>query len=99
MVDADTKMDIQKTLTSFEGSSSLLLSAKTGIGVEDLKTQLLEFVNTGALRNNETIVTNSRHYDALLKALEEILKYFSATAEEVGQYRALVALCRARVFC
>lgn len=51
-----------------------LLSAKTGQGVEELKTTLLEFVNTGALRNNETIVTNSRHYDALLKALEEIIK-------------------------
>ncbi len=51
-----------------------LLSAKTGLGVEELQNKLLEFVNTGALRNNETIVTNTRHYDALLKALEEIQK-------------------------
>jgi tRNA modification GTPase len=49
-----------------------LIVAKTGEGVEALKTTLLEFVNTGALRNSETIVTNTRHYDALLKALEEI---------------------------
>jgi len=55
-------------------SQALLLSAKTGEGVEELKNTLLDFVNTGALRNNETIVTNSRHYDALLKALEEIEK-------------------------
>jgi len=61
-------------LGGVEESQFLLLSAKTGIGVEDLKTTLLDFVNTGALRNNETIVTNSRHYDALLKALEEIVK-------------------------
>ncbi|XLS30842.1 tRNA uridine-5-carboxymethylaminomethyl(34) synthesis GTPase MnmE [Flavobacteriaceae bacterium M23B6Z8] len=52
----------------------LLLSAKTGEGVEQLKNHLLDLVNTGALKNNETIVTNSRHYDALLKALEEIKK-------------------------
>lgn len=52
----------------------LAISAKTGEGVEELKTTLLNFVNTGALRNNETIVTNTRHYDALLKALEEINK-------------------------
>ena len=51
-----------------------LLSAKTGEGVEELQTTLLDFVNTGALRNNETIVTNTRHYDSLLKALEEIHK-------------------------
>lgn len=52
----------------------LLISAKANIGVEELKYQLLSFVNTGALRNNETIVTNARHYDSLLKALEEIQK-------------------------
>lgn len=50
------------------------ISAKKNIGVEELKEQLLSFVNTGALRNNETIVTNTRHYDSLLKALEEIQK-------------------------
>jgi tRNA modification GTPase len=52
----------------------ILISAKEKTGIEDLKNQLLSFVNTGALRNNETIVTNTRHYDSLLKALEEILK-------------------------
>ncbi|MGL2986846.1 tRNA uridine-5-carboxymethylaminomethyl(34) synthesis GTPase MnmE [Flavobacterium sp. RSSA_27] len=52
----------------------LLLSAKNKEGIEELKNQLLSFVNTGALRNNETIVTNTRHYDSLLKALEEIQK-------------------------
>jgi len=52
----------------------LKISAKANIGIEELKNQLLSFVNTGALRNNETIVTNTRHYDSLLKALEEIQK-------------------------
>lgn len=50
------------------------LSAKKGIGVDELKDKLLSFVNTGALKNNDTIVTNSRHYGALLKALEEVYK-------------------------
>ena len=52
----------------------LLVSAKENIGVEELKEKLMSFVNTGALRNNETIITNTRHYDSLLKALEEIQK-------------------------
>ncbi|HEX8563319.1 MAG TPA: tRNA uridine-5-carboxymethylaminomethyl(34) synthesis GTPase MnmE [Flavobacterium sp.] len=55
-------------------SSMLFLSAKELRGIEDLKNRLLSYVNTGALRNNETIVTNTRHYDSLLKALEEIQK-------------------------
>ncbi|MDK2772169.1 MAG: tRNA uridine-5-carboxymethylaminomethyl(34) synthesis GTPase MnmE [Flavobacterium sp.] len=53
---------------------TLFISAKQNIGIEELKNTLLSFVNTGALRNNETIVTNTRHYDSLLKALEEIQK-------------------------
>ena len=52
----------------------VLISAKKNEGIDDLKNKLLSFVNTGALRNNETIVTNTRHYDSLLKALDEIQK-------------------------
>lgn len=50
------------------------ISAKQKTGIDELKNTLLSFVNTGALRNNETIVTNSRHYDSLIKALEAIQK-------------------------
>ncbi|PDS22283.1 tRNA uridine-5-carboxymethylaminomethyl(34) synthesis GTPase MnmE [Flavobacterium branchiophilum] len=52
----------------------IFISAKEKTGIDELKNTLLSFVNTGTLRNNETIITNSRHYDALLKALEEIQK-------------------------
>jgi tRNA modification GTPase len=65
--------DIQQQLASI-AVSPILLSAKNKLGVDELKNQLLSLVNTGALRNNETIVTNTRHYDALLKALDEIQK-------------------------
>ncbi|MBX2829210.1 MAG: tRNA uridine-5-carboxymethylaminomethyl(34) synthesis GTPase MnmE [Flavobacteriaceae bacterium] len=71
-IDQLTSNEISLLTSSISNLS--LLSAKTGQGVEELKEKLLNFVNTGALRNNETIVTNTRHYDALLKALEEILK-------------------------
>ncbi|HZJ36002.1 MAG TPA: tRNA uridine-5-carboxymethylaminomethyl(34) synthesis GTPase MnmE [Gillisia sp.] len=53
-------------------SDLIAISAKENIGVDKLKAKLLEFVNLGELRNNNTIVTNSRHYNSLLKALEEI---------------------------
>jgi tRNA modification GTPase len=52
----------------------ILVSAKNKLGIDELKNTLLSFVNTGALKNQETIVTNTRHYDALLKALEEVQK-------------------------
>ncbi len=47
----------------------LPLSAKNNIGIEALKEELTSLVNIGALSNNETIVTNSRHFEALNNAL------------------------------
>ncbi|MBC7523540.1 MAG: tRNA uridine-5-carboxymethylaminomethyl(34) synthesis GTPase MnmE [Flavobacterium sp.] len=64
----------QELTTDNHQLATLFISAKNKTGIDELKNTLLSFVNTGALRNNETIVTNSRHYDSLLKALEEIQK-------------------------
>ena len=47
----------------------ILLSAKNKTGLEELKNELTSLVNIGALSNNETIVTNSRHFEALNNAL------------------------------
>ena len=80
-IDKADKIKLTNFLSEIHEISTLFLSAKTGAGVEELKGKLLNFVNTGALRNNETIVTNSRHYNALLKALEEIQKVQQAMAE------------------
>jgi tRNA modification GTPase len=68
------KSFIEKLTTDNRQPTTIAISAKNKEGIEDLKNQLMSFVNTGALRNNETIVTNTRHYDSLLKALEEIQK-------------------------
>lgn len=69
LLSAEQKNTIQATIDTI-----LFLSAKQKVGIDELKNTLLSFVNTGALRNNETIVTNTRHYDSLLKALEEVQK-------------------------
>ncbi|WP_422091085.1 tRNA uridine-5-carboxymethylaminomethyl(34) synthesis GTPase MnmE [Tenacibaculum ovolyticum] len=50
----------------------ILLSAKQKTGINELKAELTSLVNTGALSNNETIVTNSRHFEALNNALTAI---------------------------
>lgn len=71
----DEIRDIKEQLSTFDFQlSTIFISAKNKEGIEELKNALLSFVNTGALRNNETIITNTRHYDSLLKALEEIQK-------------------------
>jgi tRNA modification GTPase len=70
----DVLDDIQLAEINTTIPDVLLLSAKTGFGVEQLTNALLNLINTGALRNNDTIVTNTRHYDALIKVFEEIQK-------------------------
>ena len=73
-INDDDKEVITAISNEINKTHILKLSAKTGEGVDDLKDKLLEFVNTGALRNSDTIITNTRHYDSLLKALEEVEK-------------------------
>lgn len=51
----------------------ILLSAKNNIGINTLKSELTSLVNIGALSNNETIITNSRHFEALNNALQAII--------------------------
>ncbi len=66
-IDSETKKNILTEIPNL-----LFISAKQKTGVEQLTDKLLSFVNDGSLRNDETIVTNSRHYDSLIKSLEEI---------------------------
>jgi tRNA modification GTPase len=69
LLTADNKAQLK---TDF--NDLLFISAKTKTGIEAIQEKLLSYVDDGALRNNDTIVTNSRHYNALLLALEEINK-------------------------
>ena len=59
------------------------IAAKTGEGVEKLKESFIQGVHSGAISNNDTIITNSRHYDSLIKALEEIDKVKEGLSEEL----------------
>lgn len=66
-LDATQREAIQSHIESI-----LLLSAKQKVGIDTLQSELMSLVNTGALSANETIVTNSRHFEALNLALESI---------------------------
>jgi tRNA modification GTPase len=60
------------------------IAAKTGQGVEELKKAFIDGVQTGAITNNDTVITNSRHYDSLIKALEEIDNVKDGLANELS---------------
>ncbi len=50
----------------------IVISSKEKEGVEALKTELTNLANLGVLSTNETIITNSRHFEALNNALTAI---------------------------
>jgi len=68
----DTLSCHDQSILESEIENLILLSAKQKIGIDELKSELTSLVNTGALSNNETIVTNSRHFEALNNALGAI---------------------------
>jgi len=70
---ADLLTETQQEELSMSFEDILLLSAKQKIGIDALLSELTSLVNKGALSNSETIVTNSRHFEALNNALESIL--------------------------
>jgi tRNA modification GTPase len=70
----DLLTEEQKQTLSKEIPHLLFLSAKQQVGMAALEEKLLDLVDSGALSGDGTIISNSRHYDALLKALEEIQK-------------------------
>lgn len=53
------------------GVSVVPISARTGFGLEVLRKRLTDFVDGGQV-SDRTIVTNARHYDALVRAGEAI---------------------------
>ena len=48
------------------------ISAKNNTGIDVLLAELTNLTNIGALSNNQTIVSNSRHFEALTNALSSI---------------------------
>ena len=68
----DTLSCHDSSILQSEIEDLILLSAKQKTGIDELKAELTSLVNKGALSNNETIVTNSRHFEALNNALVAI---------------------------
>ena len=64
------KIDIAGKSINLENTISI--SAKNKVGIDSLKQKLLDFVNITEINDNESIVTNLRHYEELSLALHEI---------------------------
>jgi tRNA modification GTPase len=64
------KVDQMPALTFGEGV--FYISAKNGKGIDELKTQIASSLELAKWQSSQTIVTNARHHQALVKALQSI---------------------------
>jgi tRNA modification GTPase len=69
---ADLLSDVQIEALKNNHENIIVLSAKHKTGIHELTETLTHLVNKGALSNNETIVSNSRHFEALNNAYTSI---------------------------
>ena len=78
---ADLLTNEEISLLKAHYSNLIILSAKHKTGIHKLTTTLTQLANKGALSNNETIVSNSRHFEALnnaYTAIKEVQKGIDA---------------------
>ncbi len=74
-----TDKTTESVATKFADFNAVSISAKEKTGIDELKEKLTEFVNLSALEEDQTIVTNTRHIEALNGAknsLKEVLTGF-----------------------
>lgn len=57
-----------------EVKEGISLSAKEGIGIDDLKSEMVKAVVGEMDLENDTIIANARHYEALIKTAEALEK-------------------------
>ena len=73
-----------------ELKNTIFISAKNNEGIQVLKEKLLTFVNTNKLSNNETIVTNLRHYEELMLTKHEVNEIIEGIQKNIsGDFLAI----------
>jgi tRNA modification GTPase len=80
----------EATRPDWAGEDFCKISALKGEGIEELKNDLADSVETSALDNNQVIITNARHYESLQCALESTARI--RTGLSSGLSGELVAL-------
>ena len=72
------KMDLatENQLAAFKNSklNPVFISAKNNNAINELQERLLKTIDISSLSTNQTIVTNIRHFEALKRAEEDLLK-------------------------
>ena len=64
--------------------SLIEISAKKNVNIDTLTNELIKTVNLSSLNANDVIVTNVRHYEALIKAKENLLRVIQGLDDNIS---------------
>ena len=82
------KIDLtnKKTINKFKeiDTEILFISAKQNKSIDKIKNKLLEFVKDKLQNPNDIIITNARHYEALLKAQQAITQTINSLQNNIS---------------
>ncbi|MEE2931169.1 MAG: tRNA uridine-5-carboxymethylaminomethyl(34) synthesis GTPase MnmE [Bacteroidota bacterium] len=78
------KIDLNKEIKTILGKGYIYISAKQQIGINKLKDELIKHTEINKLSNNETIVTNIRHYEELKLTLNEIEEVINGVNKKIS---------------
>ncbi len=86
----DNTKDQEGILKTFTGIKNVVfISAKLNDNIKAIEEKLFEYVQSGAA-NNDVIVTNTRHYEALTKSNEALLKVLEGLDNNItGDFLAM----------
>ena len=74
----------QNLQISIPDSQFVRISAKTGIGISQLEEVIYQSADIPALNESDTIVTNARHYDALIRAHESLQRVLDGMENQLS---------------
>lgn len=74
----------QNLQISIPDSQFVRISAKTGIGIPQLEEVIYQAANIPALNESDIIVTNARHYDALVRAHESLQRVLDGMENQLS---------------
>ncbi len=81
----DNRKFIRHNMEIHSGENLLFISARTGEGIEELKLLLGRIAETGRLNSDNEIITNVRHYEALIQVAESLKRVRSGLENDLQE--------------
>jgi len=79
--DLESHQNLQISIPDFQ---FVRISAKTGIGISQLEEVIYQSADIPALNESDIIVTNARHYDALVRAHESLQRVLDGMTNQLS---------------